>query len=58
MVKNSLLNFGFTFLYSVLDVSPDQIFKWYYGRDPPAKHGANGLPSGAAVVVDPAEILK
>lgn len=38
VIMNSLLNFTFMFLYAVLNFTPDQIFRWYYGRKPPKPH--------------------
>lgn len=49
VVQNSVLNFGFTFMYTVLHFSPDQIFRLYYGRDPPA---ANRRPDDGARMIE------
>lgn len=59
VVRNSVLNFGFVTLYAVFNVSPNQIFRWYYGKEPAVNKASkmNLLPSensfsGGAIVVN------
>lgn len=45
VIVNSLLNFAFIFLYTVLHFTPSQIFKLYYGKEPPE-------PSPEPIILD------